>query len=202
MSFKTRVDNLYNQLFLTEQVAAADIARINNRRVLMIVKFLIPIHLGFIIVAWLSNQWQAGIIYAHLIMLIFITLVGLTTLKESKNKGKDSFFRYSVAPVLATAYLFFGAALYVLDEPLVSGLNPFLITSIAVAAIIILKPEVSAFLGCSFTGKMEDLKITASCGVAPTNQDQKATFESVYQKANRALSSAKNKGQNRVEAAC
>lgn len=384
MSVKTRIGKLYNQFFLTGQVPAADIARLNNQRVLIIALVLIPIHLGYIIFFWLTNQLYAELIFAHGAVLIIIALMGLITLNLRKNKSGDTFIYHNLAPGLAAAYLLFGAALYVLDEPLIAGINPYLIASIAAAAVIIMKPGFAAFIygltylalylnlplnqlhskellslrldgaaaaaiglglslmlwrinalnilqknllkrqnkllqkqqeeinhmartdmmtglynrmriteyleseierinrtgeesslilldldhfnevndfyghpngdivlqlmagvikgqlrktdiparfsgeefmiilpgtslegalrvaekirqaieGCTFTGKMEDLHMTASCGVVPINQDQKATSDSVYQKASRALSSAKSKGRNRVEAAC
>ncbi len=385
MSIKTRIENLYNQFILTGQVPAEDIARLNNQRVLIIAMFLMPIHLGYIIFSWLSNQWYAGLIFTHGAVLIIIALVSaVITFYLRKSKSEDSFIYQNLAPGLAAAYLLFGAALYVLDEPLIAGINPYLITTIAVAAVIIMKPGLAAAIyglsylalylslplnqlhseellslrsggfaaaaiglglslmlwrinalnllqkdllkrqnnlllkqqeelnymartdmmtglynrlriveyleseierinrtgeasslillnldhfnevndfygrpngdivlqlmagvikgqlrktdiparfsgeefiillpgtalegalrvaekirqaieGCTFTGKMEDLHMTASLGVVPINQDQKATYDSVYQKANRALASAKSKGRNRVEAAC
>jgi len=58
-----------------------------------------------------------------------------------------------------------------------------------------------AIEGCTFTGKMEDLRLTASFGLASLNHDANASFDSVYQETDRALYEAKANGRNRVELA-
>ncbi len=55
--------------------------------------------------------------------------------------------------------------------------------------------------GCTFTGKMEDLRLTASFGLASLDHNENATFDSIYQKADRPLYEAKTSGRNRVELA-
>lgn len=55
--------------------------------------------------------------------------------------------------------------------------------------------------GCSFTGQLEDIQITASFGVAKLPLDDAATFDSAYRLADAALARAKGKGYNRVECA-
>ncbi len=57
----------------------------------------------------------------------------------------------------------------------------------------------SAIENCTFPGKMENLKMTASFGVAPLNTDEIDNFHRTYKKADAALYRAKQGGRNRVE---
>jgi diguanylate cyclase (GGDEF)-like protein len=56
-----------------------------------------------------------------------------------------------------------------------------------------------AIEGCSFTGKLESLKITASLGLATLGTNGATSFDTAYQKADQALYNAKGKGRNRIE---
>lgn len=57
----------------------------------------------------------------------------------------------------------------------------------------------TAIENCSFPGKMENLKMTASFGVAPLNTDEVNSFQTAYKKADAALYRAKKGGRNRIE---
>lgn len=52
---------------------------------------------------------------------------------------------------------------------------------------------------CIFPGKLENLKMTASFGIAPLNNDDIDSFHSAYKKADAALYRAKQGGRNRIE---
>jgi diguanylate cyclase (GGDEF)-like protein len=58
-----------------------------------------------------------------------------------------------------------------------------------------------AIEGCTFTGKLENLKITASLGVTALGNNGATSFNTAYQKADNALYKAKKKGRNRSEIA-
>ena len=57
----------------------------------------------------------------------------------------------------------------------------------------------SAIERCSFPGQMENLKITASIGVAPLDTSGIGSFKTAYKKADIALYRAKKGGRNRIE---
>ena len=56
-----------------------------------------------------------------------------------------------------------------------------------------------AIEGCTFTGKLEKVKITASLGIALMGNRGSKSFETAYQQADKALYTAKDKGRNRIE---
>jgi diguanylate cyclase len=56
-----------------------------------------------------------------------------------------------------------------------------------------------AIEGCTFTGKLEKVKITASLGITLLGNRGSKTFETAYQQADKALYTAKDKGRNRIE---
>ena len=58
-----------------------------------------------------------------------------------------------------------------------------------------------AIEGCTFTGKLENLKITASLGVTALGNNGATSFNTAYQKADNALYKANKKGRNRSEIA-
>lgn len=57
----------------------------------------------------------------------------------------------------------------------------------------------SAIESCSFPGKLENLKLTASFGVAPLSTDEVDSFQTAYKKGDAALYRAKHGGRNRIE---
>ncbi|MGM0653333.1 MAG: GGDEF domain-containing protein [Bacillota bacterium] len=57
----------------------------------------------------------------------------------------------------------------------------------------------SAIESCSFPGKMESLKMTASFGVAPLSSGENDSFKTAYKKADTALYRAKQGGRNQIE---
>lgn len=57
----------------------------------------------------------------------------------------------------------------------------------------------SAIENCSFPGNMENLKMTASFGVAPLNSGENDSFKTAYKKADTALYRAKEGGRNQIE---
>jgi len=71
-------------------------------------------------------------------------------------------------------------------------------TSVEGACIVAEKVR-SAIENCSFPGKMEDLKMTASFGVAPLKTDEVDSFNTAYKNADAALYRAKQGGRNRIE---
>jgi len=56
-----------------------------------------------------------------------------------------------------------------------------------------------AIEGCTFTGKLEKVKITASLGITLLGNRGAKSFETAYQQADKALYTAKDKGRNRIE---
>jgi diguanylate cyclase len=56
-----------------------------------------------------------------------------------------------------------------------------------------------AIEGCTFTGKLEKVKITASLGITLLGNRGSKSFETAYQQADKALYTAKDNGRNRIE---
>jgi diguanylate cyclase (GGDEF)-like protein len=52
---------------------------------------------------------------------------------------------------------------------------------------------------CTFTGKLEKVKMTASLGITLLGNRGAKSFQTAYQQADKALYSAKDKGRNRIE---
>ncbi len=176
MSAYTTITNMFNTFFLLNQVSEPAIARINNQRVMILTLVLAPVHLGHIIFFWIALageanpdpasvifQWRTGIIIVHAVMLILSTSVGIATYRI-RSKGLENFTLHRIIYlVTAMAYLLFGAILCVIDQLVISNINPYLIASLAVALAVIIKPWVAAaFYGIAYLTLFFTLPLTQS----------------------------------------
>lgn len=157
MSAYTTISNKINDFFLIGQVSDPAIARLNNQRIMIFALILVPVHIGHIIFFWaalagelnpdpasVTFQWQSGIITAHVVMLILSASAGIATYWISSKNLQNVAIHRIIYLVIAMAYLFFGAILCVIDQLVLSSINPYLIASLAVALAVIMKPWIAA----------------------------------------------------------
>jgi len=172
----TTIRNKLNDFFLISQVSRPAIARLNNQRVMILALALVPVHIGHIIFFWaalagttnpdpasVTFQWRMGIITAHAVMLILSASAGMATYKIRSRDLENFALHRIIYLVIAMAYLLFGAILCVIDQMVLSSINPYLIASLAVALAVIMKPWVAAvFYGIAYITLFFTLPLTQS----------------------------------------
>ena len=159
----------FKKFFLLDRPLDPDLAHLNIQRVLLIFYVMVPMHFLFIVffVTGLAGpetastervyQWRTGLISAHSIMLVLITLAGLAALRIRGKNLENSSAGRAIPIILAFTYLLFGAAACTIDQMVTASINPYLISSLAVALMLLINPQWSvplystAFLALFFT---------------------------------------------------
>lgn len=127
----------------------------NFRRLLLMFYIMIPVHLIHILLfaQALPGEnvdptapgyiWRLNIIYAHIITLFLASIIGTVALKLKQKALETGPYAKILVAAAALLYLFFGAAVCVIDQLVTSSINPYLISSISVALLFIMHPYLS-----------------------------------------------------------
>ncbi len=155
--------NALKKFLILDRRPPPEIDGINVQRLFTMMCILAPLHLaiGLIFlntliadtayIADTAHQWRMGIIIAHGVMLFLSVAAGILAHKI-RGKGLENSI-YGRVLVMATAfsYLLFGTVLCVIDQIVTANITPYLITSVAVALLIIMPPHLSAlFYGAAY----------------------------------------------------
>lgn len=157
----TTLNKLLSKLikfFLLDRRPPPDIAAINIQRIFMMMCILAPLHVaqvGFFLTALLREkasvndmayQWRMGIILAHSVMLVVSVAAGVMAHRIREKKLENSYKGRVLAMSTALSYLIFGAAVCVIDQLVTATINPYLVSSVTVALVVIIPPHLSAIL--------------------------------------------------------
>jgi diguanylate cyclase len=151
------IDRIKIFLFL-DRHPHPDIAITNIERICFMMPILVLMHLVHVVIflaalidegvdVWdITHQWRMGLIWTHGFMALAGVGGGLTALIIRKKNLENSLPGRVFVTATAFSYLLFGAVLCIIDQLVTGAISPYLVTSVAVALIIIMPPNISALL--------------------------------------------------------
>ena len=157
MSTLTKLVTSIKTALLLEKHLAPELARTNIRRIILMTYVMVPVHIAHIVFFWTAlsggdsspeagiQLWRTAIIALHAGMLALI-LVNLPVTVRIQGRGLEHTpAGRSIPPAMAFLYLLFGAAVCVVDQLVTASINPYLVSSVAVALIVTMHPKYPAF---------------------------------------------------------
>ncbi len=150
-----KVKDRFAEALLLDRPHEIELDQNNFRRMVLMFYIMVPVHLIHILIfaqALLAENlaptapgyiWRLGIVYAHAVTLFLAILLGILAMILKNRDLESSPGGKMLTASAALIYLFFGAAVCIIDQIVTSSINPYLISSIAVALVIVIHPYLS-----------------------------------------------------------
>jgi diguanylate cyclase len=134
------------------------IAIINIQRILMMAYILTPLHILLATIFWIAwtgedhasgdvaYYWRMGIICAHGFMSVVVGTACVLAYYIKKKKRENSLIGRAIPNATAFGYLLFGVVICIIDQLVTPSISPFLMASVAVAVVVIMRPQISTAL--------------------------------------------------------
>lgn len=128
---------------------AEEVSEINIHRIKYLFLIMVVVHVAHILIFVYSDQagksetvllWRDGIIYAHLVMAILITLFGIGAFMISRKNMVSSMISRIFQSIVIFSYLLFGVAVSLIDQLVTSNIMPFFVASVGIAVTFLIRP--------------------------------------------------------------
>ncbi len=152
MTIINKLATTLNDALLLDRPFESETTRINLERINIIVYVAALLHVAHIIIFWADlagnglnavdtdYRWRTAIIFTHTIALFVSLAAGFATSAIRKNNLGQALTGRAIPIAVAIVYLLFGAAICIIDQMVVASINAYLITSVAVALVVIMHP--------------------------------------------------------------
>lgn len=135
----------------SQEFVAAEVARLNVRRVQYIVVVGILAHVTLVVLFLLGGAgasepastrlWRADIITAHSAMSVWLTAIGIATYLLGRRGSVNTRVASLIASVMIVSYLLLGVAAATIDQLTMPSISGLLVISTGVAVVVLIRPR-------------------------------------------------------------